>query len=243
MRLFLRLNSGSCLAVMYGLENFEYYTLGRHILVETDHSPLEQIFKKKHCWSTSKIAESTAAVPQVRHRSKVQTRRFNTCCCRYLPCLPHQTQQGQGRIWSCALPDRENMPNWDSMYKGSNTGRPNHEPLEEHHILWLANLQTTVPTTTMGLLELQVRPSSWRRRYIERWPSNRASNRARMPSRESATNQPLLFKISSSSTSKRHDGDNNIQPLRQHLRRIRSTNYITRRLWQPVHQWARQTEM
>ena len=32
------------LGVMYGLE--KYYLLGRHIVVETDHSPLEQIFKK-----------------------------------------------------------------------------------------------------------------------------------------------------------------------------------------------------
>ena len=35
-----------CLAVMFGLEKFEYYLLGRHTLVETDHSQLEQIFKK-----------------------------------------------------------------------------------------------------------------------------------------------------------------------------------------------------
>jgi len=35
-----------CLAVMFGLEKFEYYLLRRHTLVETDHSPLEQIFKK-----------------------------------------------------------------------------------------------------------------------------------------------------------------------------------------------------
>ncbi len=35
-----------CLAVMFGLEKFEYYLLGRHTLIETDHSPLEQIFKK-----------------------------------------------------------------------------------------------------------------------------------------------------------------------------------------------------
>ena len=32
--------------LMFGLEKFEYYLLGRHILVETDHSPLEENFKK-----------------------------------------------------------------------------------------------------------------------------------------------------------------------------------------------------
>ena len=36
-----------CLAVMYGLEKFDFYLLGRQVVVETDHSPLEQIFKKK----------------------------------------------------------------------------------------------------------------------------------------------------------------------------------------------------
>ena len=35
-----------CLAVVFGLEKFEYYLLGREVIVETDHSPLEQIFKK-----------------------------------------------------------------------------------------------------------------------------------------------------------------------------------------------------
>ena len=35
-----------CLAVTYGLEKFSYYLLGRNVTVETDHSPLEQIFKK-----------------------------------------------------------------------------------------------------------------------------------------------------------------------------------------------------
>ena len=31
---------------MFGLENFEYYLHAREVIVETDHSPLEQIFKK-----------------------------------------------------------------------------------------------------------------------------------------------------------------------------------------------------
>ena len=35
-----------CLAVVFGLEKFEYYLFGREVIVETDHSPLEQIFKK-----------------------------------------------------------------------------------------------------------------------------------------------------------------------------------------------------
>ena len=34
------------LAVTYGLEKFQYYLSGRSVTVETDHSPLEQIFKK-----------------------------------------------------------------------------------------------------------------------------------------------------------------------------------------------------
>ena len=38
-----------CLAVMFGLEKLEYYLLGRHTLVETDHSPLEQIFSVACC--------------------------------------------------------------------------------------------------------------------------------------------------------------------------------------------------
>jgi len=36
-----------CLGVTYGLEKFEYCLLGQDVTVETDHSSLEQIFKKK----------------------------------------------------------------------------------------------------------------------------------------------------------------------------------------------------
>ena len=47
-----------CLAVMFGLEKFEYYLFGRHTLVETDHSPLQQIFKKN-------IAEAPARLQRL----------------------------------------------------------------------------------------------------------------------------------------------------------------------------------
>ena len=34
------------LSIVYGLEKFHYYAYGRHVTVETDHKPLEAIFKK-----------------------------------------------------------------------------------------------------------------------------------------------------------------------------------------------------
>ena len=47
-----------CLAVVFGLEKFEYYLYGRKVIVETDHSPLEQIFKKN-------IAEAPARLQRL----------------------------------------------------------------------------------------------------------------------------------------------------------------------------------
>ena len=39
------------LSIVYGLEEFHYYAYGRHVTIETDHKPLESIFKK-HLSST-----------------------------------------------------------------------------------------------------------------------------------------------------------------------------------------------
>ena len=47
-----------CRGVQCGLEKFEYYLMGRHTVVETDHSPLEQIFKKN-------IAEAPARLKRM----------------------------------------------------------------------------------------------------------------------------------------------------------------------------------
>ena len=44
-----------CLAVAYGLQKFEYFLLGRRVTVETDHSPLEQIFKKNLAETPSRL--------------------------------------------------------------------------------------------------------------------------------------------------------------------------------------------
>ena len=35
-----------CLAVIFGMEKFEYYLLGRRTLVETGHSPLEEFSRR-----------------------------------------------------------------------------------------------------------------------------------------------------------------------------------------------------
>ena len=47
-----------CLAVVFGLEKFEHYLYGRKVIVETDLSPLEQIFKKN-------IAEAPARLQRL----------------------------------------------------------------------------------------------------------------------------------------------------------------------------------
>ena len=55
-----------CLAVMFGLEKFEFYLLGRYTLIETDHSPLEQIFKKKkHRRSSCTTAKTSLEMPEI----------------------------------------------------------------------------------------------------------------------------------------------------------------------------------
>lgn len=46
-----------CLAMMFGLEKFSYYLIGRHTLIDTDHFPLEQIFRKS-------IAEAPASLQE-----------------------------------------------------------------------------------------------------------------------------------------------------------------------------------
>ncbi len=44
-----------CLAVKFGLQKFEYYLMGRHTIVESDHSPLQQIFKKNIAEASPRI--------------------------------------------------------------------------------------------------------------------------------------------------------------------------------------------
>ena len=44
-----------CLAVKFGLQKFEYYLLGRHTIIESDHSPLEQIFRNNIAETPSRL--------------------------------------------------------------------------------------------------------------------------------------------------------------------------------------------
>ena len=64
-----------CLAVAYGLEKFEFYFLGRTAIIETGHSPLGQILKKKHQrkpWKTTKTPAEMLAIPR---SGEIQTRK------------------------------------------------------------------------------------------------------------------------------------------------------------------------
>ena len=44
------------LGIVYGLEKFHYFAYGRHVVIETDHTPLENIFKKS--LASARIAKS-----------------------------------------------------------------------------------------------------------------------------------------------------------------------------------------
>ena len=44
------------LSIVYGLEKFHYYAYGRHVTIETDHKPLESIFKKHLSSAPPRIA-------------------------------------------------------------------------------------------------------------------------------------------------------------------------------------------
>ena len=44
-----------CLAVKFGLQKFEFYLLGRHIIIESYNSPLEQIFRKNIAEKPSRL--------------------------------------------------------------------------------------------------------------------------------------------------------------------------------------------
>ena len=37
-----------CLAIVFGCQRFKQYLFGKKVIVETDHKPLEHIFKKPH---------------------------------------------------------------------------------------------------------------------------------------------------------------------------------------------------
>ena len=44
------------LGIVHGLEKFHYYAYGRHVVIETDHKPLETIFKKNLASAPPRIA-------------------------------------------------------------------------------------------------------------------------------------------------------------------------------------------
>ena len=69
-----------CLAVAYGLEKFEFYLLGRTTIIETDHSPLEQIFKKSIREAPGRLQRLLPAeMLAIRRSGEIQTRKDDSC--------------------------------------------------------------------------------------------------------------------------------------------------------------------
>ena len=72
-----------CMAVAYGLEKFEFYLLGRTTTIETDHSPIEQIFKKNIREPLEDYKTSCRDACDSRS-GEIQTRKDDSCLSRFL---------------------------------------------------------------------------------------------------------------------------------------------------------------
>ena len=136
-----------CLAVMFGLEKFEYYLLGRHTLVETDHSPLKQIFKKD-------IEEAPARLQSLLLRCmkfdiEVRYRRGESipvADAKSRVCTTMKVTRTGQQSESCA-PDYSVHFMTDTSYpidiglvKSAATKRSDNAVGKEHHLQWMARI-------------------------------------------------------------------------------------------------------
>ena len=79
------------LAVLFGLEKFHYYAYGQPVVVESDHKPLEAIFKKHLSSAPPRIATMMLRIQKYDAQSKYDPgkdipvadalSRISSCCC------------------------------------------------------------------------------------------------------------------------------------------------------------------
>ena len=106
-----------CLAVKFGLQKFEYYLLGRHTIIESDDSPLEQVFRKNIAETPSRLQKDDSLVFRIRQYSGLLARHKNTCGRCIIQSL--STRKCHRRIttmWS-KLRHRNRKSNWCTSHK------------------------------------------------------------------------------------------------------------------------------
>ena len=62
------------LAVVFARKRFHQYVYGKHITTESNHKPLEAIFKKPLSQAPSRLQKNAHATTSLRHHSRVQER-------------------------------------------------------------------------------------------------------------------------------------------------------------------------
>ena len=63
------------LAVLFGLEQFHYYAFGRPVTVESDHKPLESIFKKHLNKASPRLSRMLLRIQKYNVNNQVHTRK------------------------------------------------------------------------------------------------------------------------------------------------------------------------
>ena len=140
-----------CLAVTYGLEKFSYYLLGRNVTVETDHSPMEQIFKKSINEAPSRL--QTLLLKCLRFDIHVQYKQGRSIPVADALSRVFHEKRAHNMKDSSDDPAPQCSIHFLSTFHGT---RPCYDFTERYHSQRLAYLQETMSPRTVRFLELQM---------------------------------------------------------------------------------------
>ena len=189
-----------CLAVKFGLQKFEYYLLGCHSIIESDHSPLEQFFRKNIAKTPSRLQRmilwclgfdiAVVYKPGTKIRN-IQSLSIRMC------------QRIIATMWS-KLRHRNWKSNWCTSHKGRDPSWQHTEHAKGHNLQRLAESTEAVSTGTLGLLELQMWFSHWRRSCTKGRQNSYSTVPEERSPRSHPNRSPRRNQMSSPSTRIRH---------------------------------------
>ena len=129
-----------CLAVAYALHKFGLYLLGHTTITETDHSPLELIFKRSP-WKTTK---TPAEMLLIQCSGEIQTRKDDSCRGHIIKSLFRQVTTNPTQQSSLCY--RHTLPYQHQCSEVCISTGPGHDQAKGHHLQRIACPQERMPT-------------------------------------------------------------------------------------------------